>query len=294
MNDWLVVANPYAGRRREIEQRTRRVLDQHRIAAEIHAPYGVAEVRQCIDEGVARGHRRVVAVGGDGTLNLIVGALMRHEWDEPPTVGVLPAGSGSDFVRTFGFSQRMEEAARHLDGDDVYPIDIGVLRGGWGERYFVNVADAGVLAALVQRSEGLPRWLGSSRYHVALPLAYPSFPEAEVRLVAGHRSYEGPALLTIFANAQFFGGGWNIAPRATVTDGLFDMQVFNGSKSDIPRLWWRAKTGDHLRDEKVRRFTAERFTLETDPDWPVEADGEFFGIGPVEGEIIPAAIRLKI
>lgn len=294
MNNWLVVANPYAGRRRNIEERSRRTLAAHRIDAEIHAPYGVTEVEQCIDEGVAQGYRRVVAVGGDGTLNLVVGALMRHEWDEPPTVGVLPAGSGSDFVRTFGFSQRMEEAARHLDGNDVYPVDVGVLRGEWGVRHFVNVADAGVLAALVRRSADLPRWLGSARYHVALPLVYPRFPEAEIRLVAGSRTYEGPALLAVFGNAQFFGGGWNIAPRATVTDGRFDVQVFNVSKSDVPRLWWRAKTGDHLRDERVRRFTAESFTLETDPVWPVEADGEFFGSGPIEGEIMSGAINLKI
>jgi YegS/Rv2252/BmrU family lipid kinase len=294
MKDWLVVANPYAGRGREIENRTRRTLDAHRIDAEIHAPLGVTEVAQCIDEAVGRGHRRVVVVGGDGTLNLVVDALMRHSWNEPPTVGVLPAGSGSDFVRTFGFSQRMEEAVRHLGGDEVYPVDVGVLRGEWGIRHFVNVADAGVLAALVRRSEDLPRWLGSARYHVALPLVYPKFPEAEIRLVAGSRTYEGPALLTVFGNAQFFGGGWNIAPRAAVTDGLFDVQVVNARKSDVPRLWWRAKTGDHLKDKRVRRFTAERFTLETEPVWPVEADGEFFGSGPVAGEILPGAINLKI
>ena len=294
MSGWLVVANPYAGRRREIELRTRQALQFRRIEAEIVSPYGEAEVRQCIDEAVAGGCNRVVAVGGDGTINLVVGALMRHRWDQPPTLGVLPAGSGSDFVRTFGISQRLEDAARHLEGDDVYPSDVGVLRGSWGERHFINVADAGVLAALVQRAERLPRWLGSARYHVALPLVYPQFPIAEIRLVAGQRTYEGPALLVVFGNAQFFGGGWNIAPRATVTDGLLDMQVFNTPKRDVPRLWWRARNGDHLKDKRVRRFTADRFTLETDPLWPVEADGEFFGSGRVEGEILPGAINIKI
>ena len=176
-----------------------------------------------------------------------------------------------------------------MSGDRVYSCDVGLLRGAWGERHFINVGDAGVLAALVQRAERLPRWLGMARYHVSLPLVYPRFPEAEIRLVAGKRTYEGPALLVVFGNAQFFGGGWNIAPRATVTDGLFDMQVFNGSKRDIPRLWLRAKSGDHLRDKKVRRFT-----LETEPEWPVEADGEFFGSGRVEGEILTGAINIKI
>jgi diacylglycerol kinase (ATP) len=294
VNDWLVIANPYAGRQKEIEQRTRKALEAQRIEAEIVAPYGEAEVRACIDEAVAAGRNRVVAVGGDGTINLVVGALMQHHWDHPPTLGVLPAGSGSDFIRTFGISQRLEDAAGHLGGDQVYPSDVGVLRGAWGERHFINVGDAGVLAALVQRSERLPRWLGMVRYHVSLPLVYPRFPQAEIRLVAGRRTYEGPALLVVFANAQFFGGGWNIAPRATVTDGLFDMQVFSGSKRDIPRLWLRAKSGDHLRDKKVQRFSADRFTLETDPEWPVEADGEFFGSGRVEGEILTGAINIKI
>jgi YegS/Rv2252/BmrU family lipid kinase len=294
VNDWLVVANPYAGRRREIEQRTRRALDAQGIVAEIVAPYGETEVRACIDEAVASGRDRVVAVGGDGTINLVVGALMQHQWEHPPTLGVLPAGSGSDFVRTFGISQRMEEAARHLNGDQVYRSDVGLLRGSWGERHFINVADAGVLAALVQRSESLPRWLGSVRYHVALALVYPRFPQAEIRLVTSRQTYEGPAMLVVFGNAQFFGGGWNIAPRATVVDGLFDLQVFNASKRDVPRLWLRAKSGDHLRDKKVRRFTADRFTLETDPVWPVEADGEFFGTGRVEGEILAGAINIKI
>ena len=219
---------------------------------------------------------------------------MQHRWEHPPTLGVLPAGSGSDFIRTFGISQRLEDAASHLSGDRVYSCDVGLLRGAWGERHFINVGDAGVLAALVQRAERLPRWLGMARYHVSLPLVYPRFPEAEIRLVAGKRTYEGPALLVVFGNAQFFGGGWNIAPRATVTDGLFDMQVFNGSKRDIPRLWLRAKSGDHLRDKKVRRFSADRFTLETEPEWPVEADGEFFGSGRVEGEILTGAINIKI
>ncbi len=294
MNEWLVIANPYAGRRREIEQRTRKALAALRIEAEIVAPYGEAEVRACLDEAVAAGRDRVVAVGGDGTINLVVGALMQHRWEHPPTLGVLPAGSGSDFIRTFGISQRLEDAASHLSGDLVYSCDVGLLRGVWGERHFINVGDAGVLAALVQRAERLPRWLGMARYHVSLPLVYPRFPEAEIRLVAGKRTYEGPALLVVFGNAQFFGGGWNIAPRATVTDGLFDMQVFNGSKRDIPRLWLRAKSGDHLRDKKVRRFSADRFTLETEPEWPVEADGEFFGSGRVEGEILTGAINIKI
>lgn len=294
MSEWLVVANPLAGRRREIEMRTRRALAAQGIDCEIVAPCGEDEVVACVAEAAAAGRERFVAVGGDGTINLLTGALMRHNWQHPPTLGILPAGSGSDFVRTFGISQRLEDAAQHLAGDQVYRSDVGVLRGSWGERHFLNVADAGLLGALVRRSERLPRWLGFSRYHLALLLTYPGFPPSEIRLEASGRTYEGPAMLVVFANAQFFGGGWNVAPKASVADGLFDLQVFTGTKRDIPRLWWRAKTGDHLRDRKITRFSAPEFRLESDPVWPVEGDGEFFGTGPLEGNMIPGAINIKI
>ena len=102
MNDWLVVTNPYAGRRGEVEERTRRALAAQRIDAEIVAPHGEAEVRECNAGAAAAGRDRIVAVGGDGTINLVVGALMQHQWDRPPTLGMLPAGSGSDITKTVG------------------------------------------------------------------------------------------------------------------------------------------------------------------------------------------------
>lgn len=294
MSEWLVVVNPLAGRRGEMVERTGKALRAHGISAEIATPTGEEEAVACVREAVLGGRQKFVAVGGDGTVNLMAGALMEHDWGEPPILGILPAGSGCDFVRTFGINQRLEDAAIHLVGDQVYPSDVGVLSGAWGERCFLNVGEAGVTAALVHRSMRLPRWLGSARYHVALPLAYPRFPKAEIRLVADSHSYTGPALEVVFANAQFFGGGWNIAPKATVNDGLFDIQVFDVTKLDIPRIWARAKTGDHLRDPRIRRFRSSTFTLETDPPWPVEADGEFFGTGPVTGRILRSAINVKI
>ena len=78
-----------------------------------------------------------------------------------PELGILPAGSGSDFVRTFGFSQRLEEAVIHLTGRETYPVDVGVLEGAWGTRYFLNAADVGVLGATVQTAERLSRRWGS-------------------------------------------------------------------------------------------------------------------------------------
>ncbi len=247
-----------------------------------------------VDAGVAAGHRRFLAVGGDGTVNLVVDALMQHDWDVPPLLGILPAGTGCDFLRTFGLPQRLEDAAAHLAGDDTYRVDVGRLRGAWGERHFLNVAEAGLGAGVIGLSERLPAWLGRLRYKLAIWPTLVRFPVAEIELTAGNRSYQGSAVLVVMANGQYFGGGMNVAPRASLVDGALDIQVFSGPKRQAVVLQPRITRGTHLTHKGVRRFEAGRFELRTSPQWPVEADGEYVGEGHVIGDVLAGALDVKI
>ena len=233
-------------------------------------------------------------MGGDGTANLIVNALMAHRTEVTPTLAILPAGSGSDFVRTFALPRRIEEAAAHLTTDTVYPCDVGRLSGAFGERYFLNVADIGVAAASVRMTERLPRFMGGARYAVGFWLTLAGFPTKNVKLSAGKRSYEGTAINVVIANGQYFGGGMNVAPNATVMDGMFDIQVFAGPRRLAFSVMPKVIRGTHIQHKAVKRFVAASFTLECEPEWPVEADGELLGHGPITGEIVPQALDFKI
>ncbi len=291
---WCVVVNPSAGGRGDLEARTRAALASHRVRADLHATRSAAHLRDMVDGAVAAGSRRFVSVGGDGTLNLVVDALLRHAWDSPPVVGVLPGGSGCDFIRTFGIPQQLEAAAAHLGGDATYRVDVGVLRGEWGERHFVNAAGAGLGAAVVRLSSRLPGLLGRFRYQAAVAPALARFRPAEIELVAGRRRYEGRAMMVVMANGQFFGGGMNVAPRAMLGDGELDIQVFSGPKRQAVVLQPRITRGTHLSHKAVRRMSAGEFTLRTDPAWPIEADGEYLGAGAVTGDVLPGVLDVKI
>lgn len=293
MDEWLVLVNPAAGHGSRSEQRTKDALRRHPVQAEVRVPTTVAAMRAAVDLGVQEGRRHFVAVGGDGTANVVVDQLLQHPWDTPPQLGLLPAGSGSDLARTFGIPQNIEEATAVLLGDAEQVADVGVLEGDWGSRYFINVAEAGLTAAVLQRSLTLPRWLGSSKYHLALALIFPRIKLAEMHLQAGDLEFSGKSLLAVFANAQFFAGGWNIAPEASVTDGLFDIQVFTATKKDIPRLWWLAKSGRHVGEPKIQRVLADSFTLRVSDPWPVEADGEYFGVGSMRGHMQRGAVTVR-
>ena len=291
---WWVIVNPWSGNKGEVAQRARNALGGGGIEYELHVSDTADQIDELVRAGRAAGARDFACVGGDGTAHLVTNALLSEPWDEPPTLALLPAGSGSDFIRTFGLPRRLEDMVAHLATEARYRCDVGVLEGGFGTRYVLNVADAGVAAASVGMSNRLPRVVGSARYAIGFWLTLAAFPARDVRLEAGGRVYEGPAINVVLANGQFFGGGMNVAPRAMLVDGEWDIQVFIGPRRHAFSVMPRVIKGLHLQHPAVRRFTSSEFTLDCRPDWPIEADGEILGKGPVRGRMLPAAIDFKI
>jgi diacylglycerol kinase (ATP) len=294
MNRWLVAINGAAGKRAVNMSMLRDVLATTGISYDIVDPPTRDEMVAALIGAAHQGQTHVVLVGGDGTVNLALNALMPLDLGEKPTIGILPAGTGCDLLRTFGISQNLSEAAKHLSTDSHYTIDVAYLDGSWGRRYFVNVAQAGVGAAAAESASRLNRSMGSVRYPLAFLGRLPRFPRARITLTTEKRTIETEALAVILANAQFFAGGWNVAPRATLIDGVLDVQIIDTAKRRAPALVPKVVKGTHLGDPAVRRMSVSEFDLKTDPVWPVEADGDYLGNTDISGRVIPAAINLKI
>jgi diacylglycerol kinase (ATP) len=293
MAHWHVIVNESAGRARSDIREVTAALNEAGVEADVVAPATPVEAREAVAAAAHAGVTHLAMVGGDGSVNLAANVLMGLEV-EPPVLGFLPSGTGCDLLRTFGIPQDLLGAARHLATETVYPIDVATLEGEWGTRHFVNVAQIGVGAAAAQTAPRLSKRLGSYRYPLAFAARLPRFPRARVSVTTERRTFESEALAVIMANAQFFAGGWNIAPKATLVDGVLDMQVINCNKRRAPALVPKIIRGTHLTDRAVKRFSASSFKIETDVPWPVEADGDYLGNTPVSGRVIPAALRLKI
>ncbi len=294
MPKWHVYVNRAAGRKASEPAAIRDLLREIGLDFDLHAPDSPDETRALIEESARSGATHFAVAGGDGTVNLAVNALMPLGLAAPPVIGVLPVGTGCDLLRTFGLPQDVAGAARHLTTNAVYDIDVGTLEGSWGLRYFVNVAQTGVGAAAVQTAMSLGRRLGAARYPLAFVARLPGFPRAKVKVITERRTIESEALAVILANAQFFAGGWNVAPKAMLVDGALDIQIINCRKTSAPALVPKVIKGTHLSDPAVRRLSAAEFSIETDPPWPVECDGDLVGNTAVKGRVIPAAISLKI
>jgi diacylglycerol kinase (ATP) len=294
MPRWLVAVNRAAGRRAADPSQVAELLRELGVDGRIVVPASREEAVAALVEAAYSGTTHFAMAGGDGSVNLAVNALLPLGLGARPVVGILPVGTGCDLLRTFGIPQELVKAAEHLRGDDTYDIDVASLEGDWGVRYFVNVAQTGVGAAAAETAPKMSRRLGAARYPAAFGARLPRFPRANVSISTERREFESEALAVILANAQFFAGGWNVAPRATLVDGLLDIQIINAKKRQAPALVPKVIKGTHLLDPRVRRFSAAEFKIVTEPRWPIEADGDWVGNTAVSGRVIPAAIRLKI
>lgn len=288
---WCVVVNPAAGRGGAAPDLLGHHFRTLGADVEVISPDGVDKLREAVADAAGSG-AGIAVVGGDGTLHQAVNAVA--ELNHRPKMAVIPAGTGSDFARMFAIPDDVEAAVERVVHGRDYQVDIGVLDGDWGSRYFINVAETGVTAASLVAAHRLPARMGPARYSVGFWMTLPRFRRTQVRVTAGSRVYEGEGIAVVMANGQFFGGGFHVAPRATVVDGVADVQVFAARRLDALPIFQQVRRGVHLKNPKVRRFSSESFSVEADQAWPVEADGEVFGDLPVHGRMIRAHLEFRV
>jgi diacylglycerol kinase (ATP) len=299
----VVIANPRSGGGKvgthlpEIERILTGAQLSYRIVRTTHPGHATEIAR----DALARGERYLVAAGGDGTVHEVVNGMLDAD-GRPGAVdavlGVVAAGSGCDFVRSFGLPGDALQAARRLAGDQVRPIDVGRVSYADGPtqatRYFLNIAEAGLGGAVVARSARLPAFLGAARYLAGFWLTLPGFRPATVQLGADGHAYQWRAHNVVVANCRFYGGGMQISPKSEPDDGALDVLVMVGPKSDAFTALAKVYRGSHLPHRNIAELRATRLTIEADPPFPIEADGETLGTTPATFEIIHTPIRLKV
>ena len=293
---WFGVVNPRAGKKGSPYEEVISVADHLGFECTFKESESGDHIRSLVLEAVEEGATGIVSVGGDGTANLVLNALMNANSNNRNTLAIVSSGSGSDFVRTFGHKSTIRDGLSRLARTDIdrYPIDVGLARGEFGERYFVNALTTGVTAASVAKANTLPRWVGSARYTAAFWIALWSFPNARASVRVDRHQFDGEAITVVVANGQFFGGGLNIAPRSVLGDGQLDVQVFRGPRRQAFSVMPRVKLGTHLSHRGVQRFSGSDIHVDVPVSWPVEVDGEMLGWGSVEVEVLPEAVDFVI
>jgi len=254
-------------------------------------------------EALRKGFRRIVAVGGDGTLNEVVNGFFQTGGSAPPDacLALVPRGTGGDFRRTFGLDGSLSECCSRL-GADVRPLDVGRVHftkpdGSPGERYFVNVASFGVSGRVDQAVNSGSKLLGGKvSFFLASVRTLAGWRDQTVRIRVDGGAEETLAITTLaIANGRYFGGGMKVAPEADPSDGWFDVTIWSGYHlSDFALKSASVYDGRHVRWAGTRTLRCRSLEAASDEEVLLDVDGEQPGRLPASFEILPGALRLAV
>ena len=271
-------------------------------------PYEVArttrpnEATEIAQRAVRESRPVVVAVGGDGTLNEVVNGFFRNGAPIPTTtkLAMVPLGTGGDFRRTLRIPVDPKQAIEVLRSGLVRRVDAGcvtytTLDGGTGLRHFINIADAGMGGEVVKVVGNGTKSFGSAAYMIGGLRALLRYKNKPMTVIIDNATYELPkAQQVVVANCQFFGGGMQMAPSASPTDGVFDVVLIkNAGKIETVRGMNDIRSGKHLdqANPNYELLYGKRISVTSPERVSLDIDGEAIGILPALFEIQPGAIE---
>ncbi len=287
-----VILNPITGRGQGARRlpKVESELRRHGIEYELCITRGPGHATQMAQEAAPAGFDCVIAVGGDGTVNEVVNGLIAAaqadgRWqngDPAGTLGVIPIGSGNDFAFALGLrAQDIAYACERIAAGQPRLVDVAhVVDDRPVELYFCNNLGSGFDAAVNIEARKLKRVRGFFLYFAALirtVFLYYRAPLTEIT-ASGDRLHK-PILMASIANGPRTGGGFLMAPKARIDDGLLDLCVASQvSRLGILRLIPHFIRGTHEGQPPIQMLRADHILIETEEGLPVHVDGEVFRV----------------
>ena len=250
------------------------------------------EFRKAVQTAVTSGCPMLVAMGGDGTLQLLVREVIGAD----VSIGVIPAGGGNDVARALGVNN-WKEAVRVIADGNTRSIDVVSVRFANGEAAnYLGGGGVGLDAEAARLANSkFKRWPGRLRYVAAAVYALRGYGGIDIDLdVPGiAQPITGRVLLAAALNTRSYGGGVKLAPEAQVDDGQLDLIVVEMlSGLEIARLVPSLLLRGELRTSRMKRYRAARVTFRAKTSAWLHGDGEILGRVPAEIAVLPRAIRM--
>jgi diacylglycerol kinase (ATP) len=268
----FVILNPNSGkgRGRRLEPRIREAFRSQ--DAEFGLTTGPGDEERLAARAIADGVERIVAVGGDGTTSNIGHVIM--ESGRPIALGLVPGGTGCDLARSLDIPpDDLPRCAAIVATGRTRAIDVGRVEG----RHFLNIAGFGFDIAVLERSFRV-KWLrGELLYLYCALLEMKAYPGFALKSVLDDRTGpSGTHMMVIVANAKKFGGGFAVAPDASLDDGELDIVTFGDLRFFARvRAMGALLRGTHNHLPRIGTLRARRAVFEFNGPPSFETDGEW-------------------
>jgi YegS/Rv2252/BmrU family lipid kinase len=300
MNErFLAVVNPAAGggRCRKLVGPALEKLRAGGIAVDVMETSASGQGTKIARDGYARGYRKFIAVGGDGTSYEVVNGLFpQAQESNKPTLAFLPVGTGNSFLRDFS-DQGVDYALESLLAKRLQPCDVLRLQHKNGVLHYINLLSIGFSADVATlRARRFSGW-GELGYQTSIFICLARFKRRPfpLQVDSEEKIDRRPCLFLTFSNSKFTGGTMMIAPRAEVNDGLIEYVRWGpigrvGLIRNLPTLY----DGTHINHPLAETRSAKRIDFHLDAPVDVMVDGEVLTLHCHALDVLPSAINVVV
>ncbi len=306
---WLVVVNPKAGANKCEKDwpAIRNLLEKEGfsfISMLTESPFHAIELtRDAINE---QGFKKILAVGGDGTLNEVVNGIFQQSRYATTdiTLGMITVGTGNDWGRMYYFPLNYGKAIRVLKAERTFLQDVGKVKYRYDSedksRYFINMAGMGYDALVAQKTNRMKSKGRGGKITYLFNLVTGLVQYKSVQL---HINLDGEQVINekVFSMSigicRYNGGGMMQLPNAIPDDGEFDMTVIRQTpKFKVVRHIKNLYDGSFIKLNEVKTFRGKQISVTSTPRHAIqlETDGESLGSSPLDFNIIPKSVKLII
>jgi YegS/Rv2252/BmrU family lipid kinase len=301
--EWLVIVNPNAGNnkgRKDWEKISSLLIKQGLSFKEKFTERKGHAINLTI-EGINEGFRKIITVGGDGTLNEVVNGVFRNSICSSTDISLalIPVGTGNDWGRMFGIPLDYSKAIKIIGENKLMSHDVGIISYFEGsekkERYFVNIAGLGFESVVVRRTNYQKDRGRSGKliYLYNLLMSLLSYRNTSADVIIDGQKIKANVFSINVGNGRYCGGGMRQTPDALPNDGLLDVTIINGmGKIEIIRNLKILYDGSILSHPKIDGYRCKNVKVSSDSILFTEADGESLGHTPAEFSIIPSGINI--
>jgi diacylglycerol kinase (ATP) len=291
-----VFVNPAAGRGgagRKVAEMRNAFARLKYVATMIEAD-SAGEFRNQVRRALREGCATLIAMGGDGTLQLLVNEVLGQEVQ----VGVIPAGCGNDFAAALGITKNVEKAVEIIVGGKTRRVDLVCVRNSSGLNVaYLGGGGMGIDAEALRYANGrFAKWPGRLRYLASAIAALRGFRGVQVEAAFPESDVPNVAKLVLLAavlNAPTLGGGLRLAPEARLDDGMLEVVMIEMlRKREVLALIPRLLITGELRSPHTVRMRCAKIKLTAEKETSFQGDGELLGKTPVEIAVVPKALRV--
>jgi len=302
-NEWLVIVNPNAGNGegKKSWKKISELLKKEDLpfTAEFTEKRGHAIVLTL--DGITAGFRKIITVGGDGTLNEVVnGVFLNKECSTREiSLALIPIGTGNDWSRMFGIPRDYEKAIKIIRDNKLMLHDIGLISFFEGSekknRFFINIAGLGFESVVIKRTNTHKEkgCSGKGIYFYNLLRCLLSYKTTRAQIIIDSEKINADIFSINIGNGKYCGGGMRQTPNALPDDGLLDVTIIKGiGKIEIIRNLKILYDGSILNHPKIDGYRCKSLKIVSDSLIYAEADGELLGHTPMEFSVIPASVNI--